>query len=77
MMGKVVAILGILALGAIDGYRLLVSPVLPRACRFVPTCSEYASEAIRKHGMLKGSVLAVRRLLRCHPLGGSGLDPVP
>jgi putative membrane protein insertion efficiency factor len=77
MIGRVYAVLGILALGGIHVYKLLISPVLPRTCRFVPTCSEYASQAIRKHGMLKGSVLTVRRLLRCHPLGGGGLDPVP
>lgn len=58
-------------------YKICVSPFLPPACRFYPTCSDYALEAIRKHGALKGSYLAVRRLLRCHPLCEGGFDPVP
>ncbi len=58
-------------------YQLYVSPMLPPACRFTPTCSQYAIEAIQKHGALKGLWLALRRLLRCHPWGGSGYDPVP
>lgn len=58
-------------------YRRFVSPLLPPACRYTPTCSQYAIEALRKHGPLKGLYLAVRRLLRCHPWGGSGYDPVP
>ena len=65
------------ALYLIRGYRAVVSPyTLPR-CRFLPTCSEYAHEAIHRHGLFKGAFLTVRRLLRCHPLGGSGYDPVP
>lgn len=58
-------------------YRLAISPVLPKSCRFTPTCSEYALQAIRKHGPLKGFWLTVRRIGRCHPWGGSGYDPVP
>ncbi len=58
-------------------YRLLLSPVLPPACRFAPTCSAYALEALQRHGPLRGSWLAARRILRCHPWGGSGYDPVP
>ena len=58
-------------------YQRYVSPMLPPACRFTPTCSQYAIEAIQKHGALKGSWLALRRILRCHPWGGSGYDPVP
>lgn len=58
-------------------YRWYISPMTPPSCRFVPTCSEYAIEAIKKHGPFKGLYLAVRRLLRCHPCGGSGYDPVP
>ena len=58
-------------------YQLCISPMLPASCRFVPTCSQYAIEAIMKHGIFRGSYLAIRRLLRCHPWGGSGYDPVP
>ena len=53
------------------------SPLPPPACRFTPTCSQYAIEAIEKHGPVRGLWLALRRLLRCHPWGGSGYDPVP
>jgi hypothetical protein len=61
----------------IGGYRLLLSPVLGQACRFTPTCSAYAEEAITRFGALKGSVLAARRILRCHPFAAAGVDPVP
>lgn len=58
-------------------YQLAISPLLPHSCRFTPTCSEYALEALKKHGLLKGGWLAARRIVRCHPWGGSGYDPVP
>lgn len=58
-------------------YRRGISPFTPPACRFTPTCSAYAQEAIEKHGAGKGGWLALRRLLRCHPFGGKGYDPVP
>ncbi|HIW00819.1 MAG TPA: membrane protein insertion efficiency factor YidD [Candidatus Desulfovibrio intestinipullorum] len=58
-------------------YQILLSPVLPHSCRFIPTCSAYAVEAIMTHGVLRGSWLTLRRLCRCHPWGGSGYDPVP
>ncbi|MCB9945805.1 MAG: membrane protein insertion efficiency factor YidD [Geminicoccaceae bacterium] len=58
-------------------YRYAISPMLGPRCRFAPTCSEYALEALDRHGAIKGSVLAIRRILRCHPWGGSGYDPVP
>lgn len=58
-------------------YQLCISPMLPAACRYTPTCSQYAIEAISKHGVIKGGYLALRRILRCHPWGGSGYDPVP
>lgn len=63
--------------GLVHAYRLLISPVLPPTCRYTPNCSEYALGALAKHGVLKGSWLAVRRLGRCQPWGGSGDDPVP
>lgn len=58
-------------------YQLCISPFTAPSCRFTPTCSQYALGALRKHGPLKGSWLALRRLARCHPWGGSGYDPVP
>lgn len=64
-------------LGLIRFYRRAVSPWTPPACRFHPTCSAYAREAVERHGPWRGSGLALRRLLRCHPFGGSGWDPVP
>jgi len=62
---------------AMRAYQLLISPVLPPSCRYLPTCSDYAIEALAQHGPLRGSGLTVRRLARCHPWGGSGYDPVP
>jgi len=62
---------------AVRLYKLTISPLLPSACRFYPTCSEYMMEAIARHGAFKGLVLGVRRLLRCHPLQSGGYDPVP
>jgi len=68
-------------LSSLTFYRSWISPaihaVFPSGCRFHPTCSEYASEAIQLHGALRGGGLALRRLLRCHPFGSSGFDPVP
>jgi putative membrane protein insertion efficiency factor len=67
----------ILLRGLIRLYQLFVSPLLLPSCRYLPSCSEYAAEAIATHGAVKGGALAARRLLRCHPWGGSGYDPVP
>jgi putative membrane protein insertion efficiency factor len=58
-------------------YRNCISPLTPPSCRFTPTCSQYAVEAIKKHGPFRGLYLAIRRILRCHPWGGHGYDPVP
>jgi uncharacterized protein len=58
-------------------YQKIISPAFPPSCRFVPTCSQYAKEAIIRHGFIKGSYLAARRLLRCHPFHVGGYDPVP
>jgi putative membrane protein insertion efficiency factor len=58
-------------------YRYAISPFFPSACRFTPTCSGYALEAINKHGPFKGFILAIKRISKCHPWGGSGYDPVP
>ncbi len=64
-------------LALLAAYRRLVSPLLPPACRFYPSCSAYAVEAVRRHGALRGSLLTVKRLARCHPLCEGGIDPVP
>lgn len=61
----------------LKGYRAVISPVLGPRCRFLPSCSEYAVEALATHGAAKGGLLSVRRLLRCHPFASGGLDPVP
>lgn len=66
-----------LMLALIAFYRSCISPLLPPACRYTPTCSQYAQEAIRKYGPFRGGWLALKRILRCHPFGGSGYDPVP
>lgn len=58
-------------------YQIAISPLFPSQCRYTPTCSQYALEAIEKYGFWRGWYLAIRRLLRCHPWGGSGYDPVP
>jgi len=58
-------------------YRAFLSPLKPRCCRFDPTCSQYALDALREHGSLRGSWLTLRRILRCHPFCASGYDPVP
>ena len=62
---------------AIRAYQLILSPILPASCRFAPTCSAYALDAVASHGVLRGGGLAIRRIMRCHPWGGSGYDPVP
>jgi putative membrane protein insertion efficiency factor len=61
----------------IRGYQLAFSPFFAGSCRYLPSCSAYALEAVERHGTLRGGWLALRRLARCHPLGGHGLDPVP
>ena len=58
-------------------YQVTLSPYMGRQCRYTPTCSNYALEALQKHGLLRGSWLAIKRILRCAPWGGSGYDPVP
>jgi putative membrane protein insertion efficiency factor len=65
------------AVALLSGYKRWISPLLPPACRFEPTCSVYAAAAIRKYGFLRGAWLAVKRLSRCHPFHRGGLDPVP
>jgi putative membrane protein insertion efficiency factor len=65
-----------IAIGLIRTYKLVISPLLPSACRFHPTCSEYKKDAIEKHGVLKGVGMGLRRLSRCHPFHQGGFDPV-
>jgi putative membrane protein insertion efficiency factor len=66
-----------LALASIRGYKIFISPLFAGSCRFLPSCADYAAEAIGRYGALTGSSLAVRRLARCHPLCAGGHDPVP
>ena len=73
-MGK---LLKLFFLGLIRLYQGLISPFLPNACRYQPTCSEYSKQALLKYGFFKGFRLAIRRISSCHPWGGSGYDPVP
>jgi len=70
-------VIGLLLRAAIRAYQWVLAPVLPPACRYLPSCSHYAEEAIARHGPWRGGMLAARRLCRCHPWGGSGYDPVP
>jgi len=65
-----------IALSLLRGYKFAISPCLPTSFRYVPTCSDYAMEAIERFGILRGSMMAVHRILRCHPFGASGYDPV-
>ncbi|UCC24167.1 MAG: membrane protein insertion efficiency factor YidD [Gemmatimonadales bacterium] len=66
-----------LMMAGVRFYRTFISPLTPPSCRYTPTCSAYALEALERHGALRGSWMAFRRILRCHPWGGSGHDPVP
>ena len=66
-----------LALGLLTVYKIILSPLFTGSCRYLPSCSDYAREAVIRHGAMRGSWLALRRLSRCHPFGSSGLDPVP
>jgi uncharacterized protein len=70
-------IAGLTLQGLVRAYQLMVSPLLLPSCRYLPTCSDYAVEALVQHGPLRGSAFVIRRLARCHPWGGSGYDPVP
>ncbi len=66
-----------LSIFIINCYQKLISPLTPATCRYLPTCSHYAKEAIEIHGILKGGQLALKRIFNCHPWGGKGFDPVP
>ncbi|HYK44301.1 MAG TPA: membrane protein insertion efficiency factor YidD [Parafilimonas sp.] len=76
-MKQVLRILGLPFILLIKIYQHVLSPILGPKCRYTPTCSQYAIQALRKYGVLKGLWLAVKRISRCHPWGGSGYDPVP
>ncbi|MDR0536984.1 MAG: membrane protein insertion efficiency factor YidD [Tannerellaceae bacterium] len=67
----------VILLSLIYFYRYCISPLIPPSCRFTPTCSEYAIQAIKKHGPRKGTCLTLKRILRCNPWGSCGFDPVP
>jgi len=74
---KLFQLLAIPLIVLIKIYQLIVSPLFPPSCRFTPTCSHYTLEALKKYGILKGGWLGIRRIMQCHPWGGSGYDPVP
>ena len=66
-----------IAMALVRTYQVVLSPLFAGSCRYQPSCSRYAMAALEQHGLVKGAWIAIRRLARCHPLGGSGLDPVP
>ena len=70
-------IISVIFIGIIRLYQQLISPLFMPRCRYTPTCSEYALNAIRKHGSFRGGWLTIKRVLKCHPFGGDGYDPVP
>lgn len=76
-MKAVATLVGWLLIALVRVYRFALSPLLPRACRFHPSCSAYALEALQVHGPWRGAFLAARRLSRCHPFNDGGVDPVP
>ena len=76
-MKKILKCLGLPFIGLIKLYQWIISPMLGPKCRFTPTCSTYVLQAIEKYGPFKGLWLALKRISRCHPFGGSGYDPVP
>ncbi len=71
------SLLSRLCIVLIKGYQGIISPYLPNACRYSPTCSQYGVEAYTKYGFFKGSILTLKRISRCHPWGGKGYDPLP
>jgi uncharacterized protein len=76
-MKAILRILSLPFIALIKLYQWIISPILGPKCRFTPTCSNYAIEALKKHGVFKGTWLAIKRISRCHPWGGHGSDPVP
>lgn len=81
IIGRLYSVPQSILIGAVGFYRYLISPIIGPRCRYLPTCSDYALEALQKHGAIKGGWLTVKRLCRCHPIrwlgGGDGYDPVP
>ncbi len=76
-MKKLSEILVKIVLYVIKGYQILLSPFLPDSCRFIPSCSHYAYQAILRHGIIKGGGLSLKRIIKCHPFHPGGFDPVP
>ncbi|MCI4670253.1 MAG: membrane protein insertion efficiency factor YidD [Bacteroidia bacterium] len=77
MLSIINKIFSTIFIGLIRFYQKQISPMTPPSCRYTPTCSHYAAEAIQKHGAFRGGWLAIKRIASCHPWGGSGYDPVP
>jgi len=76
-MKRILQLLSLPFIGLIRLYQLIISPILGPKCRFTPSCSHYGIEALKKHGLIKGLWLTIKRIARCHPWGGHGYDPVP
>lgn len=77
ILKKIFQILAVPFILLIKIYQLFVSPLFPSSCRYTPTCSHYTAEALKKYGLFKGGWFGIKRILRCHPWGGNGYDPVP
>lgn len=77
LLTRISKIISLVFIGIIRFYQSAISPHTPSSCRYSPTCSEYSIQAIKKYGPFKGSYLAIKRILRCNPCGGSGFDPLP
>lgn len=75
ILEKIMLLPRLMLVGVVRGYQYAIGPFFPSTCRYTPSCSEYALEALHKYGALRGSILAVHRILRCHPWGGHGYDP--
>jgi putative membrane protein insertion efficiency factor len=77
LLNRILKLLAVPLIILIRAYQMFISPMFPPSCRYIPTCSHYTLEALKKYGIIKGGWLGIKRISRCHPWGGSGYDPVP